>query len=64
MFIMMSVKTKFELEIAGITTELPASLLADGCVGVALVFDTKENARKYDKDKVLMEVKEKENNGK
>jgi len=56
---MMHAKTKFELEIAGITKELPVSQLADGVIGVALIFDTKENARKYDKDKALVKVKEK-----
>ena len=58
MFMMKHVKTEFEIVIMGMPFTLPATQLAEGCVGVALVFDTKENAGRYDASKELIEVKE------
>jgi len=58
MFMMKHVKTEFEIVIMGMPFTLPATQLAEGCVGVALVFDTRENAGKYDASKELIEVKE------
>ena len=60
MFLSMGVKSSLTVGVIGKEVELSVCDIADGCVGVALLFDTKENAFKHNEKAQIVSVDYKE----
>ena len=60
MFLSMAVKHLLTVGVSSKEVELSVCDIADGCVGVALLFDTKENAFKHDEKAHIVAVDYKE----
>ena len=60
MFLSMAVKSSLTVGVVGKEVELYVCDIADGCVGVALLFDTPENAFKHDEKAQIVSVDYKE----
>lgn len=52
----MGVKSSLTVDVVGKEVELSVCDIADGCVGIVLVFDTPENAFKYNEKAQIVSV--------
>jgi hypothetical protein len=58
-YLNMALKEKCSVEFAwnkGVSIDLPCSQMADGCIGVLLVFKSKKSARAYSKAHQVAEL--------